>query len=229
MKVTPMMGANGGNEAYVEQLGLRDAVLKDIWGKEYRLDWVDWDYDLATENNGLILNLGHPGYRQYLVEKSSRLVTEFGADAIFLDITFYWENDPKYSPYEGTVAWAQEMHRRFPGLLLFGENSYDALWGVFPIFAEDRGPTGHEAALHRYARQTYYLAHPSPVSGSGGVHEGAWNYQGWRWNDPAMTIPALSVVQDTITTHAQQAEDVIAAARQWEFREPPIARAVFGA
>jgi hypothetical protein len=223
IKVVPMLGANGANAAFVEKLGLRDAVLRDAWGKEKRLDWVDWDYDLTTENNGFLLNLGHPGFRNYLIERASRLVTEFGADGIFLDITYYWENDPQYSPYEGTIAWAEEMRRRHPNLLLFGENSYDALWGIFPIFAEDQGPVGLEAALHRYARQTYYLAHPSPVAGSGGIHEGAWHYQGWKWNVPEMTIPALSIVEDTITTHARETEAEIARAKEWKFRAPPIA------
>lgn len=224
IKVVPMLGANGANAAYVEQLGLRGAVLRDAWGKEKRLDWVDWDYDLATENNGFLLNLGHPGFRAYLLERASRLVSEFGVDGIFLDITYYWENDPQYSPYEGTIVWADEMRRRHPHLLLFGENSYDALWGIFPIFAEDQGPVGLEAALHRYARQTYYLAHPSPGRGSGGSHEGAWHYQGWKWNVPELTIPALSIVEDTITTYARETEAEIERAKQWAFRAPPIAQ-----
>jgi hypothetical protein len=223
IKVVPMLGANGANIEYVKRLGLEDAVIHDAWGKEKRLDWVDWDYDLATENNGYLMNLGHPGYRAYMLERASRLVDEFGVDGIFLDIAFYWENDPHYSPYEGTVAWVDEMRARYPHLLLFGENSYDALWGLFPMWAEDQGPTGHAAALHRYARQTYYLAHPSPVTGSGGVHEGAWHYQGWKWNVPELSLPALSIVEDTITKHAKATEAEIERAKQWQFRAPPIA------
>lgn len=221
--VVPMLGSNAANMQYLERLGLRDAIMQDGWGREYFLDWVDWDYDLAPEKNGALLNLGHPGYRSYLLERASRLVDEFGVDGIFLDITFWWENDPRYSPYEGTLAWVAEMRRRYPHLLLFAENSYDALWGSFAIWAEDQGPIGHEAALHRYALQTYYLAHPSPGSGSGGVHEGAWHYRGWQWNAPHMSIPALSIVQDTFTTQAAETEKVIAQARNWKFQPPPIA------
>jgi hypothetical protein len=223
VRVVPMFGANGGNKALVEQLGLQEAVMQDAWGKEYRLDWVDWDYDLAAEKNSYLLNLGEPKYRAYMVERASRMVDEFGVDGIFLDITFAWENDSRYSPYEGTVAWVQEMRAKYPDLLLFGENSYDALWGVMPLWAEDRGPTGHAAALYRYCRQTYYLAHPSPGTGSGGVHEGAWHYEGWKWNVPEMSIPALSVVEDTFTTRAAETEAVIENARKWKFRAPPIA------
>ena len=223
VKVVPMLGANVGNLEYVEKLGLRDAVLQNAWGQEARLHWIDWDYDLAPENNLVVLNLGHPKFRNYLIERASQLVSEFDVDGIFLDITFLWENDSRYSPYEGTLAWAQEMRRRHPHILLFGENSYDLLWAVFPIFHEEQGPTGHAGALHRYARQTYYLAHPSPGSGSGGVHEGAWHYRGWKWNVPELTIPALSVVEDSITTHARATEAVIARARRWEFAPPPIA------
>lgn len=225
IQVVPMLGANGANIEYVKRLGLSEAVMQDAWGIEKRLDWVDWDYDLATENNGMLMNLGHPGYRAYMLERASRLVDEFGVDGIFLDITFWWENDPRYSPYEGTRAWADEMRRRYPHLLLMAENSYDALWESFPMWAEDQGPTGHSAALYRYARQTYYLAHPSPGSGSGGIHEGAWFYQGWKWNVPELTVPALSVVEDTITTHARETEAEIERARQWTFRPPLIASA----
>lgn len=224
IRVVPMLGANGGNLDYLERLGLTDAIMQDGWGRQHFLDWVDWDYDLAPEKNGALLNLGHPGYRAYLLERASRLVNEFDVDGIFLDITFAWENDPRYSPYEGTRAWADEMRRRHPDLLLFAENGYDALWGIFPLWAEDQGPVGHEAALHRYGRQTYYLAHPSPGSGSGGVHEGAWHYQGWKWNVSEMTIPALSIVNDTFTTHAAETEQVVARTREWQFRPPPIAK-----
>jgi hypothetical protein len=59
---------------------------------------------------------------------------------------------------------------------------------------------------------------------SGGVHEGAWRYRGADWNVPELSIPALSVVEDTITTHAAATEAVIAQARAWEFEPPPIAR-----
>src|SRR5581483_5142294 len=223
IKVVPMFGANGANTEYAKRLGLLDAVLYTSYGKEKYLDWVDWDYDLIREENGLLLNLGHPAFRAHMLERTSRLVDEFGVDGIFLDIAYYWENDPQYSPYEGTVEYVNEMRRRYPHLLLFGENSYDALWGLFPLWAEDQGPTGFEAALYRYARQTYYLAHPSPGSGSGGVHEGAWHYQGWKWNSAEMTIPALSVVSDTITTHARATEAEIEKAKHWHFHAPPIA------
>ena len=101
---------------------------------------------------------------------------------------------------------------------------YDLLWGLFPIFHEWRAPIGPEGSLYRYARQTYYLAHPAPGSLSAGVHEMAWNYPEQRMARPELTIPTLAIVDDTITKHGEAAEQVIDNANNWRQELPEIAR-----
>src|SRR5699024_10183829 len=170
-------------------------------------------------------NLGHPGYLEHMIERSKYLVDGYGVDGIFLDITIWWANDPNYSPYEGTVAWAKAMKKAYPELLLFGENSYDALWGLFSIFHERGRPSGHAHALYRYARQTEYLAAAAPGLGSGGIHEYAWNDNGLPWErDFPELIPTLSVVNDTMTTYAKAAEYTVKQARAWSPVKPGIAQ-----
>ncbi|TCN21159.1 DUF6259 domain-containing protein [Mesobacillus foraminis] len=223
VKVVPMLGANNANIEVMKKLGLEDAVIKDAWGLEQRCDWVDWDYDLSTENNCMLANMGHPGYLQHMIERSKYLIETYKVDGIFLDISFWWANDPHYSPYEGLVSWAKEMKKNRPDLLLFGENSYDALWGVFSMFHEKGFPAGHGSALYRYAVQTHYLAYPAPGMGSGGIHEFAWkeNGQPWERHHPEL-IPTLSIVQNTIQNHPKAVENIIKQAKAWKQFYPGV-------
>ena len=223
VRVVPMLGANNANIETMKKLGLEDAVTRDSWGLEKRCDWVDWDYDLSTENNCMLANMGHPGFLQHMIDKSNYLVETIGVDGIFLDISFFWANDPHYSPYEGLVKWAQEMKKHHPDLLLFGENSYDVLWDVFSIFHELGYPAGHGHALYRYCRQTHYLAYPAPGMGSGGIHEFAWNQSGLPWErEVPELIPTLSVVSDTIDKNWHGAKYLIHKARNWNQVYPGV-------
>lgn len=224
VKVVPMLGANNANIETMKQMGLEDAILRGDWGEEFRCDWVDWDYDLAEEKNTMLANLGHPGFQRHMIERSSYLVDEFGVDGIFLDITFWWENDPRYSPYEGTVSWAKEMRRRYPELLLFGENSYDALWGIFSLFAESYSPPSYGGVLYRYARQGYYLACPEVGSGSAGIHEQAWNSPEGKTAFPQYVIPTMTILADTLTKYKKESEMLITQAREWQQELPEIAK-----
>ena len=217
VKFVPMLGANNTNIEVMNRLGLKDAALRDSWGHEKRIDWVDWDYDLFNENNCLSANIGQPDYLQHMIDRSNYLVETFEIDGIFLDTTISWENDPYYSPYEGLVKWKEEMKRAHPDLLLFGENSYDALWGLFSIFHEKGYPGGHGNSLYRYAMQAHYLAYPAPGMGSGGIHEFAWHENGQPWErDIPELIPTLSIVGETIENHEKATEYLVKGAKNWK-------------
>lgn len=224
VKVLPMLGANNANMEIMKQMDLEDAIIRGDWGNEVRCDWVDWDYDLAEEKNAMLANLGHPGFQKHMIERSSYLVDRFSVDGLFLDITFWWENDPRYSPFEGTAAWAKEMKRRYPDLLLFGENSYDVLWGIFSLFAESYSPPGYEGALYRYVRQGYYLARPEAGSGSAGIHEQAWRSPEGETGFPQYVIPTMTVLTDTLTKYKKESEMLIKRALEWEQKLPDIAK-----
>lgn len=217
IRIVPMLGANNANNDIMEKLKMRDVALRDSWGLEKWCDWVDWDYDLFTENNAMLANIGNPKFLNYMIEHSNQMVNTYGFDGIFLDITFWYENDPEYSPFEGLVKWANAMKKEHPNLLLFGENSYDALWGVFSLFHERMYPAGHGSSLYRYAMQTHYLAYPAPGMGSGGIHEYAWNENGQPTErERPELIPTLSVVENTFKDHAKAAEFLIKKANSWK-------------
>lgn len=219
--VVPMLGANAANVAFLEKAGLMHTILRNEYGIPEYCDWVDWDSDLSPESHTVLANIGHPDFRNHLLERSTRLVKEFGVDGIFLDISGLWRNCPDHSPYEGTLAWAEEMRRRHPGTLLMGEFGHDLLWNAFGIFSEGYAPLGHCDALLRYARSGYYLAHRAPGSGSGGIHEHAWFWDDVTDDNRPFLIPTIGVTDDTTTVHAAAAESEIAFARAWQQRLHP--------
>lgn len=223
VKVVPMLGANNANNEVMSQLGMENVAIRDSWGHEKWCDWVDWDYDLFTENNSMLANIGNPKFQKHIVDRSDYLISNFGFDGLFLDITYWYENDPNFSPYEGLVEWAKKIKKLHPDLMLFGENSYDALWGVFSLFHEREFPAGHGFSLYRYAMQTHYLAYPAPGLGSGGIHEYAWDENGPAWErDIQELIPTLSVVGDTISQNAKAAEYLIEKAKSWNPLYPSV-------
>jgi len=216
MKIIPMLGANNANIEILKSLNMEDVSLKDSWGHEKRVEWVDWDYDLFKENNCILANIGNPIYLQHMIQKSKHLLDDYLFDGIFLDLPNRWENDPEYSPYEGLLEWAKELNENYTDILLFGEDSYDVLWGVFSMFHEIWQPGGHEYSLYRYAMQTHYLAYPAPGMGSGGIHEYAWDQNGPMWErDIPELVPTLSIVDGTISNHPQSSETLISKAKSW--------------
>ena len=216
VKVVLMLGSNNANADVMRELGLEDAQIRDAWGVPKWCDWVDWDYDLAPEKHGILANMGHPGYLHYMASKADQLIREYGVHGIFLDITFWWENDPRYSHYEGMKEFCRIVRGKHPDVLVFGENSYDALWGVFPMFAESYGPGSYDDVLYRYCRQAYYLAHPEVVSGSGGIHEQAWHSPEGGATSPDRLVPTLAVLADTIGKYGEEVERILERARIWQ-------------
>lgn len=220
-KVVLMLGGpNLASFEFMDKHGFRleDMAMKNEWGFPFIKDYLDWNSDMSKECRGVIANFGHPGFRQYMVESSCRLIKEFDVDGIFLDGAIRWLNSPDYSNYEGIKSWAEEMNRRHPDRLLMAEDGYDALWGLFGLFATGEGPLGLENAFLRYARMTHYLAYPAE-NGSGGVHECAWY---WRDADKAQaeyTIPTISLMDGIIEQYGDELKEKIGRYRQWTMKD----------
>ncbi|GMK37285.1 hypothetical protein PCCS19_03380 [Paenibacillus sp. CCS19] len=193
VKVIPMLGGpNLVTRQFLQENNMLDAVLKDTEGIPQIQNWIDWNSDLSQENMGYIVNYGHPGLRDYMLNKVDELMNKYGFDGIFLDGAIRWSNAPDYSPFEGVSAFANEFARRHPGKLLMGEDGYDVLWGLFGLFATSWGPLGLEHAMLRYTRQTEYLAYPA-FNGSSGIHEIGWNWSSIDKSNKAFTIPTLTL------------------------------------
>ncbi len=195
IKVVLMLGGpNLSTFKFLEKNKMMDAGLKTSAGQVELQNWLDWNTDLQIETMGLIMNFGHPKYRNYMITKTAELFDNFNVDGVFLDGTLRWKNSPDYSPYEGLVEYTKEIRKKYPKKLIMGEDGYDAIYGLFDLFHTSGGPLGHENFLLRYTRQFYYLAYPAE-NGSAGVHEIGWSSESNTINnaDPKYTIPSISL------------------------------------
>ena len=209
----PMFGiniANTNNESF-RSLGQAMAHTSD--GSPYWAQWIDWDNDRALEGWMALMNIGAPAWREWLAERICRVVAEYGVEAVFLDISLFWLNDPRYDMFQGTQELVRSLHQRFPGLLIAGEAWYDAALGLFPI-CQTIPPPLYPQFTNRYIRAVAHLRHPAPGRGSTGVHE-----QGWRgFNRETLElnpgqIPTLAIVDDTFQKHKDVMEAVISRAK----------------
>jgi hypothetical protein len=172
---------------------------------------------------GLIMNFGHPKYRDYMIDKTAALFDTYNVDGVFLDGTLRWENSPDYSPYEGLIQYTEVLRARYPEKMLMGEDGYDVVYGLFDMFHTSGGPLGLENYLLRYTRQFYYLSYPA-INGSSGVHEIGWSLDSPTINsaDPAYTIPSISLFHGDIETYGETIKNKIAEYKKWQLKECPI-------
>ena len=210
----PMFGMNIANSRRPGFSRLKQAMARFPDGSPYWANWIDWDNDRSLETWMALMNVGARAWRNWLVERISRIVEEYRMDAVFLDISLFWLNDPRHDMFTGTWALARTLHRRFPDLLLAGEAWYDALLGIFPV-CQATPPPLYPELITRYVRAVAHLRHPAPGRGSTGVHE-----QGLRGFNPQTLelnptqVPTLAVVDDTFEKQRDVMEAIIARARE---------------
>jgi hypothetical protein len=201
--VIPQIGAVSANRKFLPS-ELYDSACQDAYGNTY-VKQVDWDNDRAGDTYRVNANIGHPGFRQFLFDKTVHITETFGFDGIFLDINMHFSNDPRFHLTEGHRAFAAACHERFNDFLLFGENWYDGLLPIYPLVhsvtAKDSGVLRNwTSVFDRYCRTTYHLIHPAPGRGSSGVYEAG--FVGTFEPDPILNaIPAISFVNDTLPDH----------------------------
>ncbi|UJW56457.1 hypothetical protein HXZ66_02975 [Bacillus sp. A116_S68] len=182
------------NRQEVTDQGWDKGILKRPWGGEAWNDWVDWDGDFENEPSGVFMNLGYAPVRKELVNRYKNLVEEFDIDGIYLDVTNYWEDDPDNDHLRGVYKFIKDLRALKHDLLVCGENWYDHLLGVFPLFGEPGNEMGIGDFLLRYCRSAAYIACPSPL-GSGGIHEKGRNYFGQE-SLKKSNIPYLMIAED---------------------------------
>ena len=215
MHVIPMTSAVAVGFTHAEEYGFEEAVVTDKYGNRLAENWVDWDEDGERDNIWYPINLGHPKVRRHFLDRIAELVEEYGIDGIFLDISCFYENDPKYSFYEGLRSLVKELTSRYKGrFLVMGECWYDALLPLIPLtHAHLLLPRNWSHFYLRYARMAYHLSWPAP-GGSTGVHEaGFQKFELPKVDSPI--IPTLSIVHDTLEKYGKEAEEVIKVATEW--------------
>ncbi len=216
MHVVPMTSAVAVGFSHIEKLGFKDAIVMDKYGNRLYENWVDWDEDGERDNIWYPVNLGHPAVKKYFIDKISSLIDEYQVDGIFLDICHFYENDPRYSFYEGLRDIIASLLSKYKGkILIMGECWYDALLPIIPMtHSHNLMPKNWPYFYLKYARMTYHLSWPAPGSGSTGVHEkGFGKFELPRLD--AEIIPTLTIVDDTLTKYRDQAEKVIEIAKEW--------------
>jgi hypothetical protein len=171
----PMFGANCVN-AWLPRFRDLDAsaYLKSATGNRFHGNTPDWDLSRAHDTGWQAwLNPGHPGWRDELAGQIESLAMRFGFDAVFLDTTEVWTNDPDHAVADGYRALTQRLRAAIPNLLLAGEYDYDALLGCFALF-QRAWWTQAPAWTQRYVRRFAHLCEGEP-EGRTGVHEfGIW-------------------------------------------------------
>ena len=224
VKVILMFGGpNLSTFEFLKKNKMMDAGLKTAAGQVKIQNWLDLNTDLQIETMGLIMNFGHPRYRDYMISKTADLFDTYDIDGVFLDGTLRWQNSPDYSTYEGLVQFTQEIRKRYPDKMIMGEDGYDAIYGLFDLFHTSAGPLGLENYMLRYTRQFYYLAYPAE-NGSAGIHEIGWSKDSHTINNakPEYTIPSISIFNGDLEKYGDQIKNKLEVYKNWDLKPVPI-------
>lgn len=210
----PMFGMNAANKLLPEFKSFTDATTDQIDGDAFNLNWVDWDNDRHNEGNGAYMNLGVPSWRNWLSARIADIISNYHADAYFLDIAGGWENNTKADMHEGTRLLVEGLRKKFPGVLACGEMPYDALMSFIPLFHVFSGG-GYPPAMKKYVRAFQHLSLPAPGRGSSGVHEsGFGHFNPTTLNLGKEQIPTITVVDDTFEKYREVMAEIIQRARE---------------
>lgn len=212
-RIMPMFGANAANKNLPVFPKFANAITQHPDGDAFDLDWVDMDNDRFNDGWGCFMNLGVDSWREYLSGRISDIIDRFGVDAYFLDIAGAWVNNLKGDMYEGTVRLVKDLRTKYPHVLAVGEMHYDALMACIPVYQVPTSPA-YPAAMTKYARSFQHLSRPAPGRGSTGVHE-----DGFRKFQPTMpreklTIPTITVVDDTFEKYRDVMAQLISASKE---------------
>lgn len=213
MHVVPMFGVIASNYKNTKEMGFQKAVCRTAYDLEEICDWTGWDEDLATEPIWQPLNVGEAEFRQHLLHRIHSITDQFQTDGVVLDISGWLPKDPRHDLFNGLSQLIRNLQQRYEDYLIFGENGSDLHWSMIPFYHHG----AHLKADHpffTYCRTAYHLWQGAPGRGSTGVFEGGLNpYQALKVDNPA--IPTLAIVQDTLSSHADEMEKVIDMSMKW--------------
>lgn len=208
--VMPMFGGNCANQWSPNfHIFGADSHMKTATRNRFHGNQPDWDMS-RTHDTGwqAWLNPGAPAWQNELVMQITTLINDYGFDAVFLDTVEVWTNDPDFNIREGYRAIVDCLHATLPELLVTGEDWYDGLLPIFPIFQQ----TGHwrdvPEWVGRYARLIGHICDSEPGRGSTGVFE--WGYTPYqRLPNHAPYIATIAFVEDTLKNAQEEIEAVI--------------------
>jgi hypothetical protein len=213
--VMPMFGANCAN-AWAPNFHTfgPSSTMKSASRNVFLGNQPDWDNSRAHDTGWQAwLNPGAPAWQNELTRQILRLVDRYRFDGVFLDTVEVWTNDPDFNLREGYRQLVGRLRAGRPDLLVTGEDWWDGLLDIFPIFQQSGHWRQVPAWAGRYIRLMGHICDSEPSRGSTGVFEAGYSdYQ--RLPDDDMYIPTLAFVDGTLDQATAEVEAVIESARQ---------------
>ncbi len=173
----------------------------------------DWNTSRAHDTGWQAwLNPGAPAWQTELTRQVLQLVETYELDAVFLDTVEVWTNDPDFNMREGYQQLVSRLRAGRPDLLVMGEDWYDGLLSIFPIFQQSSKWRQVQDWVGRYARIMGHICDGEASRGSTGVFESGYApYE--RVPDKPFYLPTLAFVDGTLAGARDEIDAVIASAR----------------
>lgn len=211
--VMPMFGGNCANAWFpnFHEFG-PSSYMKSPTRNVFLGNQPDWDLARAHDTGWQAwLNPGAPAWQRELTRQIHTLADRYGFDAVFLDTVEVWANDPDFNLREGYRALVARLREGRPDLLVTGEDWWDGLLPIFPIFQNSGAWRQVPAWAGRYIRLIGHICEGDPSRGSTGVFEsGHAAYR--RTPDLPLYIPTIAFVDGTLAQAKAEIEAVIALA-----------------
>jgi hypothetical protein len=158
------------------------------------------------------LNPGAPAWQTELTRQILTLADRYGFDSAFLDTVEVWTNDPDFNIREGYIQLVQRLRDGRPDMLIAGEDWWDGLLDIFPLFQQTSKWRQVPDWVGRYARLMGHICDGEASRGSTGVFESGYaKYE--RLPDKPFYIPTLAFVDGTLENARDEIEAVIALAK----------------
>ena len=213
--VMPMFGANCAN-AWAPNFHTfgPSSYMKSASRNVFLGNQPDWDTSRAHDTGWQAwLNPGAPAWQNELTRQILELIDRYAFDAVFLDTVEVWTNDPDFNLREGYRQLVGRLRAEQPDLLVTGEDWWDGLLDIFPIFQQSGHWRQVPAWAERYIRLMGHICDSEPSRGSTGVFEAGYTpYQ--RLPDRDLYIPTIAFVDGTLDQAQAEVESMIESARQ---------------
>jgi hypothetical protein len=213
--IMPMFGGNCANSwmPNFHTFG-PSSYMKTATRNRFHGNQPDWNTG-RTQDTGwqAWLNPGAPAWQNELTRQITNLIDEYFIDAVFLDTVEVWVNDPDFNIREGYQQMVNRLRHNRADLLVTGEDWWDGLLGIFPIFQQTSKWRQVPDWVGRYARLMGHICDGEASRGSTGVFESGYApYE--RLPDKPFYLPTLAFVDGTLEGAREEIESVIEIAKK---------------
>ncbi|MBI5667939.1 MAG: hypothetical protein HZC41_08005 [Chloroflexi bacterium] len=209
--IMPMFGGNCAN-AWMPNFHTfgPSSYMKSATRNIFLGNQPDWNTSRAHDTGWQAwLNPGAPAWQMELTRQIVTLADRYGFDGVFLDTVEVFTNDPDFNIREGYHQMVSRLRHGRPEMLVAGEDWYDGLLPIFPLFQQTSKWRQVPDWVGRYARLMGHICDGEASRGSTGVFESGYAlYE--RLPDKPFYIPTLAFVDGTLENARDEIEAVIA-------------------